>query len=689
MGIIQSKKDNIIKKERYANICKKNGIELQKLYIEIKSLREKLKVLGDKLKIKNDAINEIQNDTINDTKNDINKEIIQINNKLISLYEKIFEYDNTKEDDNLEYLLLFNQQYQKGIIDKKAMKTKLDIYNIFISDDNYNNNFPEFERKNSREKIFCLILLIKDIDLANDENRKKGKDFIKSLEELNEEIDSFNIKFKRQITWENKQLFLYNLYMSLVESFKQKINYYKNSFSPKASESKIFHELYEKYIIKRSQGEEEEKKKILKELNLVKLIEGEFIPLYISNLKYFLECVHSKFEKKFKNNTFKDEEDKNIFEDYIQFLISYDFEIFNKKFINLWNETFIPSEEKDIKKNIELYNDDQAKFNLELKNNELTINNNGKIIHINDIKCYNIKNLISDISLKVPPNLDYILNKNLKPNFYYKKLFINEKKEIWKELTIKIISSSAIKEVQEIVFKDSYIDFLNDQDYLSQLLDNVKFFIYKTNYAANTNKNSLRIYEFGLYRNNKNKSLSLVLFYCFNVISNIHEICGHVNIRIQNLNSLDNSVDSPEIEDNISDLYSEYGRLRKREAGETIEILLFGRKVEEITINEALFILNPFNYKNGKDKFKEGFSKCNNKNLEDLVNKIVDEAYFKPLGIKIAELPKNAHTYYSSKINVNKENKNTKFNRGVSDHPPEFYYEIDKEFFKELLKEEK
>ena len=140
------------------------------------------------------------------------------------------------------------------------MKTKLDIYNIFISDDNYNNNFPEFERKNSIEKIFSLIILIKDIDLENDENRKKGKDFIKTLEKLNDEIDSFNRKFKSQITWDNKELYLYNLYMSLVESFKQKINFYKHRFSPKASESKLFQELCEKYINLHAQGEEEEKK---------------------------------------------------------------------------------------------------------------------------------------------------------------------------------------------------------------------------------------------------------------------------------------------------------------------------------------------------------------------------------------------------------------------------------------------
>lgn len=133
-------------------------------------------------------------------------------------------------------------------------------------------------------------------------------------------------------------------------------------------------------------------------------------------------------------------------------------------------------------------------------------------------------------------------------------------------------------------------------------------------------------------------------------------------------------------------MYSEYGKLRKIESEETFEILLFGRNIEEITINEALFILNPFNYIFGKDKFGEGFNECNNKNIKELIDNIVDDLYLKPLGINIDELPKNSLKYYSSKISANKKNKNIKYKRGVSDHPPEFYYEIDKEFFKELLK---
>ena len=113
------------------------------------------------------------------------------------------------------------------------------------------------------------------------------------------------------------------------------------------------------------------------------------------------------------------------------------------------------------------------------------------------------------------------------------------------KLNLKILGSNAIKEVVDTLFNNSYIDILSDEEFLSESLDNIKFYIYKTSSSASSNEDSLnlKIYEFGLYNIEKTMSESLLIFYAFNSILNINEIGGHLNIRIQNFNSIDKRVE--------------------------------------------------------------------------------------------------------------------------------------------------
>jgi hypothetical protein len=284
------------------------------------------------------------------------------------------------------------------------------------------------------------------------------------------------------------------------------------------------------------------------------------------------------------------------------------------------------------------------------------------------------KDLNNNFSL---PDYDYFIYKNLKPNFYGTDLFIMKKKTIWKQLSINILSSKAVQEAAESLFESSYITFLNDQQFLSDILDNINFFNYKTDFASCSNKNSLKIYEYGLYFHLNNKCLSLLLFYAFNNISNVHEISGHINIFIQNLYNTDNnSFESPKIEGNMINLYSQYAKKRGKESGETIEILLFGKMIQELTIKEALFILEPLNYKKGKEDFKKRFKKCNNYEIKDIVSKDTVEIFLKPLGINIHSLPHN-QTSYPNEDNLIKIREDTTFKRGLNNHPPEFYYNFE------------
>ena len=58
---------------------------------------------------------------------------------------------------------------------------------------------------------------------------------------------------------------------------------------------------------------------------------------------------------------------------------------------------------------------------------------------------------------------------------------------------------------------------------------------------------------------------------------------------------------------------------KKREGGNLIEKLLFGRTIEKLTLSEAIYILNQKNYDKTLEQFKEGFLKLKNlENMDDL-----------------------------------------------------------------------
>ena len=149
MGNFYSKK-NIIK-ENYFEIRKNNEKQLTNLYQDLNNLK---------------------------SRNDLARL-----DDLILTYEKIFEYDNTKEKDVLDYLLLLLKKLKDGKIDIKFMKEKLDLFNIFISDANYIGHFKEYERVNSITKLNKLIEILKS-DLTNDKYYIKRKAFIDKIYKL-------------------------------------------------------------------------------------------------------------------------------------------------------------------------------------------------------------------------------------------------------------------------------------------------------------------------------------------------------------------------------------------------------------------------------------------------------------------------------------------------------------------------
>lgn len=174
------------------------------------------------------------------------------------------------------------------------------------------------------------------------------------------------------------------------------------------------------------------------------------------------------------------------------------------------------------------------------------------------------------------------------------------------KLLIYIFQNKTYTQVRDSLFTQTQIDIFKVEDIISEVIDNVKFFIYNTTFLGNTNKETNTIYEYGNYNIEiENKSVALLIFYGFHIIINIHEIGGHLNVRYQYYISLNDKFDSPEIRKELEDLYTSYAVQRTKESGETIEIALFGKVKYELTIKEALFILNKENYTLEPDEFKK------------------------------------------------------------------------------------
>ena len=153
----------------------------------------------------------------------------------------------------------------------------------------------------------------------------------------------------------------------------------------------------------------------------------------------------------------------------------------------------------------------------------------------------------------------------------------------------------------------------------------------------------------------------------------------------QNFFILDGNFDSPRICDNEKIYYSEYGLSRQKESGETLEIRLFGRKVNELTINEALYILNIKNYEQDSKNFLINFKNCNSLKRIDLIDNSLKQI-LKGLSININSIM-NKNNFSFPIPNTIIENSSFTFNEGNLHHPIQFYYQDKKKVaIKKLIK---
>ena len=175
----------------------------------------------------------------------------------------------------------------------------------------------------------------------------------------------------------------------------------------------------------------------------------------------------------------------------------------------------------------------KIKFELSEDGTKLKIDDN-KTNYVIDIDKYVLFKIKDESKYESAESLKWKLNKYLKPNYYKEELFVCKTKEHWKKLLIKIFQSQTYKETRDLVFKQSRKNIFMVDEIISEIIDNLKFYIYSTSFIRNTNKERTCIYEYGNYNVGiKNKSVALLIFYGFHVIINLHEIGGYLNIKYQ------------------------------------------------------------------------------------------------------------------------------------------------------------
>ena len=615
-------------------------------------------------------------DIIKNHEHDTKEIINQIKTKEIEikeLYQKLLEKNDTNEDYNLRYLL-FMKEYFNNEFKDILMKRQL-----FISEKNYNKYFKDEipERKTAREKFLSFFEYLRKINLQENKDKFLLLDYLLTIAK-NESI--IKLKTKSEITWDNEELYLNHLYFFMINNILLILKKY--NLIP---EDYLNNEKDEK------KGEKEEKKENKKEiekekeskLNLLNkdiYYNSPFFTFYMSNLKAFLLSIWNNFEKRFKDLKLEKIEDKLLFEDFIQFISTV---TFNASYfvyhIDIWNESFVDLTEVEIKEIIDSFNELNEEMKIEYKYDDkldkMEINNDltGSQIIINGVKKYAFKSLFNNI-ISAGFNQTYfddVKIKYLKPSFYDQDLFVNEKKDVWGDILFEILNSKIFKEIIKCLYGDKQQNnFFNDKDLVKNIIDKIRYISYKTNFFGDTNNNNntLRIYEYGLYSDEAiYKSISLLIFYGDHIIINIHEFAGNINAKLHNF---------------YCDT-DEFLNLPKISSIESVETKFFGKIVYELTIKEALYVLNIDNYKKSQEEFKDGFEKCKKESIEDLLKSQNLLEFLTKLDIDINEIRKCKRNESYPLYNKEKAIGQNKCPSNVRRHPLTFYENLDylEEFF--------
>jgi len=601
--------------------------------------------------------------------------------KLIDLYEDLLKINNTDEDIVFKYLLFVKEIYKNTNISKYEIEefTKY-IYHIPIK--KWNDNFSNIVQKeySSLEKLNLIFQKILSQKWAHtDYNNKKQviQYFADCIDETSKEINNTS-----PITWENAELYIYYLFRDFISRIKEKILYY--------SEEKYFKNIKNKEFIEcneeieslqtklKNEISEPLKKKLLELINKkqkiresIILCEGDFFKKYLYNFRDYLFTIKNTFLKDFSKKKLNNKEDKEFFENFMLYITHYDFENLTEEMLDVWKNSFRNlnlSEKLEIVVN---YYKEYLPFKLKFQN-EKTIEITQRefiTIVVDNIDDYDLKNVLKEIRSK--GNFDenefikFVKIPKINEHLYIKKII-----EEWIKFNIVIFNSETIKSVYENLFKIQDNSLLSENE-LKTVLENIVYFTFETDFKGITIKPTMKIYEYGPLIPLENKEVSKLISLAFLLDLNEHEVLGHYNIGYQIFSHQGKKKDypSPKVDKASS---SDYAKNRDdKESGEDIELKIYGRVIDSLTLKEALFILNPKNYQVDYQQFNQNFNKCNEEKVD------IDHEFsniLQKLNINAKEIPNDKNSKYSMARFIKKSTDQNSFTiKGK--HP--FGYNID------------
>ena len=517
----------------------------------------------------------------------INKELY-FNSLINSIIKKIKK--ECFEKDNGKLLIALKNLYNK-------IKSSINDYNIEIE--------KEIEKENENVSKIENEIQDKIQNKKENENKIESGEVLEEVEEEEEEDDEVDAEYDFGNEEKEEE--------EIEEESKE-----ENKIEENKEENKI----------------EEEKDIINPKLKntfdkITKYIKPNFY-VYFDHLCQFITNIYNSFEEKYKQNDIftnefyetKQKNDINLFADFIFFITHFNFVVGQfDHFSNTWQETFL---------SITLGNINCNLFDKKIKriNNDLEVVFKKKKHTINNIDDYipRFINILVELKKNKMNFPDcFQLLKFLKMDKLEEHIFIKSNWDILCNYFSDILTSKAVKSTYIELHKSELLFPCKEE--IINILNNIRFFNYNTDFVAETKKRFLYIYI---------QSFSNVLFFDIDInirktiyltmflISCIHEIIGHLYIRIYNY-LYDDKNDQKLLSSLPGPLATDYAKERKKESGEYIEELLFGNYGFEMKMKEILFTLDKKNYDSDYKQFNKKFVKAKSKTfkISDELKKIL------------------------------------------------------------------
>ena len=506
----------------------------------------------------------------------------------IEILETAIKFDNTNENILKEYLICLKK------FDQNKYQDELDKYLFHISPKVYESITGEIKEKTSITKLKKIFDLFKNYD-KNSVIYKKNIVHFFNIEKINlTPVNSYN-NLNEQV-----ELSIIELYYLLYKEVNHKIIYLKDLFQ--SNELTLDEKIqsfcpitYHSFIksIFDTQGEKISENFIISTLILYSQTFLETF-YYIRN---YINQIYEIIDKCLKL--------ENLKEDYY-ILLFIILDLKNLIYYDMNKSNYLDMIIKYKTKN----NYDNLKY--EINNNTLIINNR---IKIEDYQKYQIDKIVQDLNLfdVTIPNefllIPYLKIEYFNDNNYVKYLnkfieLFNEK--ISKSKTISTLLNYLYPGFEEInLFQSEFIENI-----FKNSLKNAYFFPFSLRIGAKTLKRNNTILFFipnrsSEFKENLISNLEKKKHY---IIGNLgvfiyiefHEVLGHylraVLSKITTINYL--SPRSPISEKNVS--------------GESIESLLFGKRISNFTFIQLLYILDTENYKVDYKTFRNNFLNISN-----------------------------------------------------------------------------